>query len=134
MKRLIRLVLLFAGLAAGAWVATRLHTRRRRQLAETELPFSERRAEPDPDSLAAAGNGRFDRIGLDVERLKDLESSSYKPMVQYLTAIQVKRGEVGETLLFVRQKDLDALAELSGDSPEGFVKQFRELGILMSMN
>lgn len=135
MKKIIRLAFLFAGVAAGSWVAARLlHARRGRQSAEAGLPLLERRADPDPESLAAKSDGRFDRIGLDVDRLKDLESSSYKPLVQYLTAIQVKRGEVGETLLFVRQKDLDALAKLSGDSPQGFVKQFRELGILMSMN
>lgn len=136
MKRLFKIVAIFAATGAALWVVSRvLYARRRTKTEEVpDQPFFERRSEPDPDSLAAMTSGNFDRIGLDVGRLKELESNNYKPLVQYLTAIQVKRGEMGETLLFVRQRDLDALAELSGDSPEGFKEQFRELGILMSMN
>lgn len=134
MKRVFKVALLFAGLGAGLWMVSRvLYARRRTQDAPDE-PFFERRSEADPDSLKAMSSGNIDRIGLNVGRLKELESNNYKPLVQYLTAIQVKRGEMGETLLFVRQRDLEALAELSGDSPEGFKEQFRELGILMSMN
>ena len=134
MKRVFKVAVLFAGLGAALWMVSRVLYARRRTQEAPDQPFFERRSDPDPDSLAAMASGNFDRIGLDVGRLKELESSNYKPLVQYLTAIQVKRGEMGETLLFVRQRDLEALAELSGDSPEGFKEQFRELGILMSMN
>jgi BldD-like DNA-binding protein len=132
MKRTVKVMFVLGGVAGGLWVATRVLKARRRK--EPEEPFFERRSDPDPDAMKAMSNGNFDRLGLDVSKLKELEASGYKPLVQYLTAIQVKRGEQGETLLFVRQRDLDALAELSGDSPDGFVKNFRELGILMSMN
>lgn len=133
MKRALKVMFALTGVATGLWVATRVLAARRRT-TEPEAPLFERRADPDPDALKAMSNGNFDRIGLNVSKLKELETNTYKPLVQYLTAIQVKRGEQGETLLFVRQRDLDALAELSGDSPDGFVKNFRELGILMSMN
>lgn len=139
MKRATKLIL-GAGILAGAAVV--LAKRRRRQQepewtweapSDETLP-RERRAEPDPEAFAAVFQGKVDRIGLNVERLKQLEEANYRPVVQYLTAIQVKRGEGGDTLLFVRQKDLDALAELAGDSKDSLVENFRQLGILMSMN
>ena len=102
MKRLSKIVTIFAVTGAALWVVSRvLYARRRTKTEEVpDEPFFERRSEPDPDSLAAMSTGNFDRIGLDVGRLKELESNNYKPLVQYLTAIQVKRGEMGETLLF----------------------------------
>lgn len=141
MKRLRGfLVFALAGTALWAVLRTLMAIRNSTTTSSSAQPESlkeslpERRSEPDPAALSAMTSGSGDRIGLDLERLRQIEESQHKPVVQYLTAIQVKRGELGESLLFVRQRDLDALAELSGDSPEGFVEQFRELGIIMSMN
>jgi hypothetical protein len=99
----------------------------------TELTLKERRSEPDPVALAAAASGAAPRPGLDLERLKALPSAAYQPLTEYLTYIQVKRGET-ESLVFVRASDIDALAALTGESKEKFVKEFKRLGVLISMN
>jgi hypothetical protein len=96
-----------------------------------ELP-RERRAEPDPEALAAAAQPA-PKVGLDLDRLKELPSAAYKPLTEYLTYIQVKRGET-QSLVFVRQRDLEALAAMTGESKESFVKEFKRLGVLLSMN
>src|SRR5437660_6006292 len=93
----------------------------------------ERRSRSDPEALRALVEGSASRIGLDLERLKELKSANYKPLMEYLGYIQVQRGG-NETLLFVRMKDLDELADLAGQSREEFVKQFKKLGVLLSMN
>ncbi|HVL51193.1 MAG TPA: hypothetical protein VM754_06810 [Actinomycetota bacterium] len=99
-----------------------------------ELTVKERRAEPDPVALAAAASGEpRPKPGLDLERLKALPSSAYQPLTEYLTYIQVKRGET-ESLVFVRASDIDALAALTGESRDNFVKEFKRLGVLISMN
>ncbi|MEA2503957.1 MAG: hypothetical protein QOG36_1000 [Actinomycetota bacterium] len=96
------------------------------------LPL-ERRARPDPEALRALVDGSVLRVGLDLERLKELKSANFRPLMEYLGYIQVQRGG-SETLLFVRLKDLDELADLAGQSREEFVKQFKKLGVLLSMN
>ena len=93
--------------------------------------ITERRAAPDPEALENAANGG--RVGLDLDRLKGLPSSSYQPLVEYLTYIQTQRGEE-RSLVFVRQKDLDSLADLTGDSKENLLEDFKQLGVLLSMN
>lgn len=93
----------------------------------------ERRAESDPGSLQALVEGSPLRVGLDLERLKELKSANYKPLMEYLGYIQVQRGG-DETLLFVRMKDLDEMAVLAGQTSDEFVKQFKKLGVLLSMN
>lgn len=97
------------------------------------VPIRERRAQPDPEALAAASLPSNQRAGLDLERLKALPSASYQPLTEYLSYIQVKRGE-SESLVFVRQSDLDALAAMTGESRENFIKEFKRLGVLISMN
>jgi hypothetical protein len=96
------------------------------------LPL-ERRAHSDPEALRALVDGSALRVGLDLDRLKELKSANFRPLMEYLGYIQVQRG-ASETLLFVRLKDLDELADLAGQSREEFVKQFKKLGVLLSMN
>ena len=91
----------------------------------------ERRSEPDPEALGAVAQSR---IGVNLDRLKNLPSGQYRPLVEYLTYIQVQRGENEETLVFVRQRDLDALADLAGEPRDGMVEEFKQLGVLLSMN
>ena len=105
----------------------------RKSEPSTEMVLKERRAEPDPVALAAANAADRPRPGLDLERLKALPSASYQPLTEYLTYIQVKRGET-ESLVFVRASDIDALAAMTGESRENFVKEFKRLGVLISMN
>lgn len=94
---------------------------------------TERRAEPDPEALAAASTEVQGRVGLDLDRLKSMQLSSYKPLVEYLSYIQVQRGE-DRSLVFVRQKDLHSLAALTGEDTDSFVEEFKQLGVLLSMN
>lgn len=100
---------------------------------EGEPPVTERRADPDPEALAQASNPQAPRPGLDLERLKSLPSAQYQPLTEYLSYIQVKRGET-ESLVFVRQSDIDALADMTGESRDNFLKEFKRLGVLISMN
>ncbi|HYR62405.1 MAG TPA: hypothetical protein VET24_07205 [Actinomycetota bacterium] len=93
----------------------------------------ERRSRSDPEALKALMAGSVSRLGLDLERLQELKSANYKPLMEYLGYIQVQRGG-NETLLFVRMRDLDEMAALAGQSREEFVKQFKKLGVLLSMN
>lgn len=93
----------------------------------------ERRSRSDPEALQALVDGRASRVGLDLGRLKELKSVNYKPLMEYLGYIQVQRGG-NETLLFVRMKDLDEMADLAGESRDELVKQFKKLGVLLSMN
>ncbi len=95
-------------------------------------PVTERRAEPDPEALAAVTEQQG-RVGLDLDRLKSMQSSTYKPLVEYLSYIQVQRGE-DRSLVFVRQKDLHSLAALTGGDTDSFVEEFKQLGVLLSMN
>lgn len=110
-----------------------------KQAAEAEhnspgdAPIEERRATPDPEALAQASNQQAPRPGLDLERLKSLPSAQYQPLTEYLTYIQVKRGET-ESLVFVRQSDIDALAAMTGESRDNFLQEFKRLGVLISMN
>lgn len=96
-------------------------------------PIKERRANPDPEALAQASNPQIPRPGLDLDRLKSLPSAQYQPLTEYLSYIQVKRGET-ESLVFVRQSDIDALADMTGESRDNFMKEFKRLGVLISMN
>lgn len=95
-------------------------------------PVAERRADPDPEALAASTEQQG-RVGLDLDRLKSMQSSTYKPLVEYLSYIQVQRGE-DRSLVFVRQKDLHSLAALTGGDTDSFVEEFKQLGVLLSMN
>ena len=133
MKRL-RWLLVAAGVAGGiALVLLRFRRETGPSLSLNGHRPVERRSRSDPEALKALVEGTASRVGLDLERLKELKSANYKPLMEYLGYIQVQRGG-NETLLFVRMKDLDELADLAGQSREEFVKQFRKLGVLLSMN
>jgi hypothetical protein len=155
MKRLIRLLfrgLVFAGIAWGyrvikarrisqttqeTWQTPRGEEGLRPQTANGAgngqgKGLVERRSAPDPAALAAAAE-QASRFGLDLERLRLLKPDSYKPLVEYLTYIQVQRGS-DESLIFVRGRDIDRLAELSGEPKEEVIDQFQKLGVLLSMN
>ena len=97
------------------------------------IPDRERRAEPDPVALAAVLRGPSLRVGVDLAKLKALQPAGYRPLVEYLEYIQVQRGG-GDALLFVRGKDLDELAARAGKSRETFTREFKRLGVMLSMN
>lgn len=59
--------------------------------------------------------------------------SEFAPAVEYLTAIQSMRGE-GDSLLFVRGADIDALAEQDGRPVPEFLDRLDQLGIVVSSN
>ena len=141
MKRL-RWLLLGAGVAGGAaLVLVRLRKGGRKgfpaagapSVSPNGHPPVERRARSDPEALQALVDGTTSRVGLDLGRLKQLKSVNYTPLMEYLGYIQVQRGG-NETLLFVRMKDLDEMADLAGQSRDELVKQFKRLGVLLSMN
>ena len=118
---------------AGSLPKTPHRTTTERLAGNQARAMRERRSRSDPEALRALVEGSASRIGLDLERLKELKSANFKPLMEYLGYIQVQRGG-NETLLFVRMKDLDELADLAGQSREEFVKQFKKLGVLLSMN
>ncbi|HEU5002085.1 MAG TPA: hypothetical protein VFW71_04825 [Actinomycetota bacterium] len=93
----------------------------------------ERRSDPDREALRGLIDGATARVGLDLERLRKLEEANYHPLVEYLEYIQMQRGDT-ETLVFVRQRDVDKLAVLAGEPREDFLKRFSRLGIVLSMN
>ena len=133
MKRL-RWLLIGAGVVGGtALVLLRFRRHQEPSFSLNGHHQVERRSRSDPEALRALVEGSASRVGLDLERLKELKTANYKPLMEYLGYIQVQRGG-NETLLFVRMKDLDELADLAGQSREEFVKQFRKLGVLLSMN
>ncbi|HLI56658.1 MAG TPA: hypothetical protein VKY26_06430 [Actinomycetota bacterium] len=101
--------------------------------ANGRRPVVERRASADPQALQALVDGTPSRVGFDVQRLETLKEANYKPLMEYLQYIQVQRGG-GDTLVFVRTRDLDQLAGLVGQERDEFLSQFKKLGVLLSMN
>lgn len=122
MKRVVRaLITLGALYGAYLWL-----TRGRRPAG----PRSERRSVPDPEAMAADAQ---DSVALDLDRLFEIQSASYRPLADYLTAIRIKRGSE-ESLLFVRKRDVDQLAALVGATRDEFLENFRQLGVVVSLN
>jgi hypothetical protein len=118
---------------AAIGVAVSVKTRRSAQSGETIMfpkPV-DRRAEPDPEALDAMTSGR--KIALDVEQLKLMNPEAYEPLVEYLTYIQVQRGEK-QSLVFVRERDIDELAKMADETKDKFMEKFEQLGVLLSMN
>ncbi len=96
--------------------------------------LEERRAAPDPEALKAAQEpNSSSRVGFQMDRLDEVKQANFKPVVEYLSYIQVQRGGA-ESLVFVRERDLSALASLAGVEREEFVDQFKRMGVLVSMN
>lgn len=94
--------------------------------------LQERRSEPDPIALKRMTQGEAAKLGMDIEKLKEM-GASFQPLIEYLTYIQVQRGD-NESLVFVRGKDVDALAELVEADPGAFVEELQKLGVMLSMN
>lgn len=94
---------------------------------------SERRSEPDREALEALAQGDVERVGVNLERLREIGTGSFEPLIEYLTYIQVKRGDT-ESLVFVRRRDLDAMAAMAATDKDQFVEEFQKLGVLLSMN
>lgn len=105
----------------------------RRASTPSTASAQERRARSDPEALQALIEGNPSRVGFDLGRLAELKESNYKPLMEYLQYIQVQRGD-SDTLVFVRMRDLDELAALSGHGREEFVQEFKKLGVMLSMN
>lgn len=137
-KRLLKLGIL----ATAAYAARRWLVSRRTGVtpagdgaipAEAPAPVAERRSTPDPEALHSASETPGGAFGFDIERLKSLKASTYKPVVEYLSYIQVQRGD-DKSIVFVRERDVESLAALTGGSREKFVDEFQQLGVLLFMN
>jgi putative component of toxin-antitoxin plasmid stabilization module len=130
-KRKLLVGVALAAVVAGGLIAFLLRWFGSRQ-GGTAL--EERRAAPDPEALKAAKDGNASpRVGFQMDRLEEVKQANFKPVVEYLSYIQVQRGG-GESLVFVRERDLSALASLAGVEREEFVDQFKRMGVLVSMN
>lgn len=130
----IRFMKLIRLLLRAAFLGTVIY-RIREMMGEgkpTGKPVQERRAVPDPEALTTRPAGG--RVGLNLDRLRSMQSQEYKPLVEYLSYIQVQRGENEQSLVFVRSRDLDSLAALTGGSKDNLVEDFKQLGVLLSMN
>ena len=79
----------------------------------------------------SADRGRREVIGVDLSLLRD--HREFRPVIEYLTAIQDMRGD-GSSLLFVRGDDLDALAERDGHPVPEFLERLDQLGVFVSTN
>ena len=88
---------------------------------------------PSNDGRAGepSDRGRVTAIGVDLPRLK--QHGEFTPVVEYLTAIQSMRG-AGDSLMFVRGADLDALAEKDGRPVPEFLDRLDQLGVVVSNN
>lgn len=75
--------------------------------------------------------GRRAAIGVDLSQL--VQRDDFRPVVEYLTAIQTMRGD-GGSLLFVRGDDLDAMAEQDGSPVPEFLDRLDQLGVVVSSN
>ncbi len=134
MKTLRLIALSVAAGAIASWV---VRTSRYEEQSEPKngrrgLPV-ERRAEPDPEALVAAA-ALTEKVGVDLSRLKDLSVPQLQPLVEYLTYIQVQRG-ASESLVFVRHRDMDAMAGMAGASDgASLMNEFKRLGVAVSMN
>lgn len=129
MEKRSRRFLGLVGIAAALAGARSLLARRGAQSSTVV----DRRSQPDAEALRALANGQAERIGFDLNTLREEHESTFKPIVEYLTYIQVQRGE-NESLVFVRHRDLDALAALAGETREGFMEEFQKMGVILSMN
>ncbi len=95
--------------------------------------------DPTPDGRSGdrrRGGDRADRgrrrvIGLDLDGLAGREG--FAPVVEYLTAIQTMRDD-GGSLLFVRDDDIDAMAERDGRPVPEFLDRLDQLGVVVSSN
>lgn len=116
-------------LSAGVAVAVAVLIARRRSpgLAPDGIVDSEQARRTG----SPADRGRVPVLGIDVERLRDIDG--FEPAVEYLTYIQTRRG-TSEHLLFVRNEDLDAIAALEGDDLKSFLDRLQHLGVVVSPN
>lgn len=90
----------------------------------------ERRAD-SARSGSEQDRGRRRLIGLDLGRM--VADEDFKPAVEYLVAIQSMRGG-GGSLLFVRDADIDAMAEQDGRPVPEFLDRLDQLGVIVSSN
>jgi len=70
-------------------------------------------------------------VGFDLSRLRPHDELA--PVVEYLTAIQQRRGEAA-SLLFVRTSDIDELAEVDGRPVPELLERLDQLGVVVSSN
>ncbi len=124
-------IALIAGVAGGV-AAIRSKVRSPISAPKSTRP-PDRRSDPDPQALEAMTSGEVERVALNVEQLKEMNPEAYEPLVEYLTYIQIQRGE-NQSLVFVRQRDIDELAKMANEPREEFVEKFEQLGVLLSMN
>lgn len=149
--RTSRLRTLLAGLLLGVLAGLLVARLRRSRLSGTDSHAGEPAPEDGPRGPSASGQvpdipvrvasrersgtpadrGAAPAYGLDLEKLR--ESADLEPTVEYLTYVQSQRGD-STHLLFVRHNDLDAMAELEGQTVEGFLERLDQLGVVVSRN
>ena len=98
---------------------------------DVDDPSAHHPASLGPRRGAEQDRGRRRAIGLDLGALAG--DADFAPVVEYLTAIQTMRGD-GGSLLFVRDDDLDAMAEHEGRPVPEFLDRLDQLGVIVSSN
>lgn len=125
MDRTRRIVIIAGGVALVAMLALAARRRDPVPASPPPPPIPRRRTGAPTD------RGRSPAVGLDVERLKQLQR--FEPVVEYLTYLQSQRGDQ-DHLLFVRHADLDELAALEGMPLPSFLDRLDQLGVVVSTN
>ena len=98
---------------------------------EEERDAVDRHPSNAPRSGQPGDRGSVEAIGVDLSQLR--EHGEFRPVVEYLTAIQDMRGD-GSSLLFVRGADIDAMAERDGRPVPDFLDRLDQLGVVVSSN
>jgi transcriptional regulator with XRE-family HTH domain len=79
---------------------------------------------------APGGEATPTKICVDLERLAAVQGPERELLRRYLATVQVQRQDFNGEVLTIRAGDLRVMASMLGQSLEGLLRKFSELGIL----
>ncbi len=85
---------------------------------------------PDPSGAAAWALGLPDQgLCIDLEALKDHSESEARVLDQYVSVLQMQRGDFNGKMLTIRRDDVRVLAAVLDRSPGELVERITDLGL-----
>ena len=66
---------------------------------------------------------------IDLEALKGRDEPEARALEQYVSVLQMQRGDFNGKMLTIRRDDVRALAAILAQSPEGLLRRLGELGV-----